>query len=82
MRGRSIALWQVAMQGTTPIGGPLIGWIIGESDPKVGLAVGGLACLVAAVGGVVLARHFRVLRAEGALHQLPPATEEAPALSA
>jgi len=82
MRGRSIALWQVAVQGTTPIGGPLIGWIIGESDPKVGLAVGGLACLVAAVGGVVLARHFRVLHAGGALHQLPSMNEEAPALSA
>jgi MFS family permease len=82
MRGRSIALWQVAMQGTTPIGGPLIGWIVGESDPKVGLAVGGIACLVAAAGGLALARHFRGSRAEGALHHLPVPSEDTASLSA
>ena len=41
MRGRVIALWQVAFQGTTPIGGPAIGWIIALTDPRIGLAVGG-----------------------------------------
>ena len=55
-RGRMIALWQVAFQGTTPIGGPLVGWVIAVSDPRSGLAVGGLSCLVAAAGGVMLAR--------------------------
>jgi MFS family permease len=58
-RGRTIALWQVAFQGTTPIGGPLIGWIIALSDPRIGLAVGGVSCLVAALGGAVLARRSR-----------------------
>ena len=52
MRGRVIALWQVAFQGTTPIGGPLVGWIIALTDPRAGLAVGGVACLVAAAGAV------------------------------
>jgi MFS family permease len=56
MRGRAIALWQVAFQGTTPIGGPLIGWIIAMSDPRAGLAVGGASCLVAALGGYLLAK--------------------------
>ncbi|HUB38217.1 MAG TPA: MFS transporter, partial [Streptosporangiaceae bacterium] len=51
MRGRAIALWQVAFQGTTPIGGPLIGWIIAVANPRIGLAVGGASCLAAAVGG-------------------------------
>lgn len=55
-RGRMIALWQVAFQGTTPIGGPLVGWVIAVSDPRSGLAVGGLSCLVAAGGGLMLAR--------------------------
>lgn len=55
-RGRMIALWQVAFQGTTPIGGPLVGWVIEASDPRSGLALGGVSCLVAAAGGVVLAR--------------------------
>jgi MFS family permease len=82
MRGRSIALWQVAMQGTTPIGGPLIGWIIAESDPKVGLAVGGTACLVAAVVGLLLARHFRTPSSQASRHELPPVPEEITMLSA
>ena len=51
MRGRVISLWQVAFQGTTPIGGPAIGWVIALSDPRVGLAVGGVSCFVAALGG-------------------------------
>ena len=56
MRGRVISLWQVAFQGTTPIGGPLVGWIIAASDPRTGLAVGGVACLVAAVAGILYTR--------------------------
>jgi MFS family permease len=59
MRGRAIALWQVAFQGTTPVGGPLIGAIIAISDPRSGLAVGGASCLIAAVGGSWLARRYR-----------------------
>ncbi|ACU75197.1 major facilitator superfamily MFS_1 [Catenulispora acidiphila DSM 44928] len=55
-RGRMIALWQVAFQGTTPIGGPLVGWVIAVSDPRSGLAVGGVSCLVAGAGGLMLAR--------------------------
>ncbi|MBC3840849.1 MFS transporter [Streptacidiphilus sp. 4-A2] len=59
MRGRVIALWQVAFQGTTPIGGPLVGWIIALSDPRTGIAVGGLACLVAALGAFLFRRRSR-----------------------
>ncbi len=59
MRGRAIALWQVAFQGTTPIGGPIIGWVIAASDPRIGLAVGGASCFVAAAGGILLAQRFR-----------------------
>jgi MFS family permease len=59
MRGRVIALWQVAFQGTTPIGGPLIGAIIAVSDPRSGLAVGGASCLLAAAAGLWLVRRYR-----------------------
>jgi len=68
MRGRAIALWQVGFQGTTPIGGPAIGWIIALSDPRVGLAAGGASCLLAAVVGIGLAagcRRSRPARASG-----------------
>lgn len=59
MRGRVLALWQVAFQGTTPIGGPLIGWIITFTNPRGGLTVGGASCLVAAAGGLWLSRRYR-----------------------
>jgi MFS family permease len=64
MRGRAIALWQVAFQGTTPVGGPAIGWIIAETSPRLGLAVGGASCLAAAAGGALLA--WRLQRPAGA----------------
>src|ERR1700743_1262097 len=35
MRGRVSSLWQVAFQGTTPVGGPAIGLIIALPDPRV-----------------------------------------------
>jgi len=59
MRGRALALWQVAFQGTTPVGGPLIGWIISIGGARVGLAVGGASCLAAAAGGYWLSRRYR-----------------------
>jgi MFS family permease len=59
MRGRAIALWQVAFQGTTPIGGPAIGWIIAETNPRLGLAIGGVSCLAAGAGGGLLAWRLR-----------------------
>ena len=51
MRGRVMSFWAVAFLGTTPIGGPIIGWISDHASPRVGLAVGGLAALVAAAYG-------------------------------
>ncbi len=55
MRGRVLSLWFVAFNGTTPLGGPLLGWIMAESNGRVGLAVGAGACLVAAAIGVAAA---------------------------
>jgi MFS family permease len=66
MRGRVLSLWQVAFQGTTPIGGPLVGWIIAASDPRTGLAVGGVACLAAAAGAVLYVRPRRVAASSAA----------------
>jgi hypothetical protein len=53
-----MSLWFVAFQGSTPIGGPLIGAVIAATDARVGLAVGGVACLVVAVGGRVACRRL------------------------
>jgi MFS family permease len=57
MRGRVMSLWFVAFQGSTPIGGPLVGWVIAAAGARVGLGLGGLTCLVvAALGAVALHR--------------------------
>jgi MFS family permease len=58
MRGRVMALWAVAFMGTTPIGGPLIGWITSETNARVGLGVGAASCFVAAGIGWLTLRHF------------------------
>jgi MFS family permease len=49
MRGRVMALYGVAFLGTTPIGGPLVGWISQHAGPRFGLALGGAASVIAAL---------------------------------
>jgi MFS family permease len=46
MRGRVMALWAIAWQGSTPIGGPLVGWIAQEAGARWSLAAGGIPTLV------------------------------------
>ena len=50
MRGRVMALYSVVFLGTTPIGGPLSGWLAETWSPRLALAVGGVAALMAAAG--------------------------------
>jgi MFS family permease len=66
MRGRVMALWAVAFMGTTPIGGPLIGWITSETNARVGLGVGAASCFIAAAIGWFTVRHFRTREAREA----------------
>lgn len=57
MRGRVMALWAVAFLGSTPVGGPIIGWIAQHVGPRWALGVGAAAALVAAaMGSAVLRR--------------------------
>src|SRR3984957_4434684 len=63
MRGRVMALWAVAFMGTTPIGGPLIGWITSETNARVGLGVGAASCFVAAAIGWYRVRRYRAREA-------------------
>jgi MFS family permease len=59
MRGRVMALWSVAFLGSTPIGGPLIGWVAETFSPRWALAVGAAAALAAAALGAVALRRQR-----------------------
>ena len=56
-RGRVMALFSVAFLGSTPIGGPLIGWISEAMGPRVGLAVGAAASLGTAAWAYGQRRH-------------------------
>ncbi len=55
MRGRVMALYSVVFLGSTPIGGPLAGWLAETYDPRVAL---------------LLAGHHRPLRRLGRPHLL------------
>jgi MFS family permease len=59
MRGRVMSLWFVAFMGSTPIGGPLIGWVMSWAGARVGLGAGGVAALLVAGLGVVVATRRR-----------------------
>jgi MFS family permease len=56
-RGRVMALFVLVFLGTTPIGGPTIGFLSERFGPRVGIWGGGLVCLIAA--GLALAWHLR-----------------------
>ncbi|WP_443060687.1 hypothetical protein [Streptomyces sp. NBC_00448] len=46
-----MALWSIALVGSTPIGAPIIGAVSQGLDPRVGVALGALSCLAAAAVG-------------------------------
>jgi MFS family permease len=59
MRGRVMSLWFVAFQGSTPIGGPLVGWLMGVAGARAGLGVATVTILAVALGGLLALRSIR-----------------------
>jgi MFS family permease len=53
MRGRVMALYSVVFLGSTPIGGPIVGWLAEVAGPRAGLVLAGVAALTAAAGGAI-----------------------------
>jgi len=49
MRGRVMALWAVAWLGSTPIGGPIVGWVGQNLGARWGLVIGGATALVCGI---------------------------------
>jgi MFS family permease len=58
MRGRVMSLWFVAFQGSTPIGGPIIGWLLAWAGARAGLGVGAIACMFVALLGLLAMRRM------------------------
>ncbi|HXD66197.1 MAG TPA: MFS transporter [Solirubrobacteraceae bacterium] len=66
MRGRVMSLWFVAFQGSTPIGGPLVGVAMTAIGPRAGLGIGALVALLVAFGGALALRRLAVPPARAA----------------
>jgi len=62
MRGRVMAVYTITILGTTPIGGPLIGWISEQFGPRWGFAIGGIATVIGVLvfGTAFVRAHKRV----------------------
>lgn len=59
MRGRVLALQAMVFLGSTPVGGPIVGWIAEQAGARVAIAVGAVAALAAGAWGVLAARRVR-----------------------
>ena len=59
MRGRVMALFMMVFLGTTPIGGPLVGWLAERFGPREALLVGAVATVVAGTAALIRLRHVR-----------------------
>jgi MFS family permease len=67
MRGRVMSLWFVAFQGSTPLGGPLVGVTMATIGPRAGLGLGALVALLVAFGGALAIRRRDVSPVTGAV---------------
>jgi MFS family permease len=59
MRGRVMALWFVSFQGSTPIGGPIVGAVMAGYGARAGLGLGAVACFAVAALGALTLRSLR-----------------------
>jgi MFS family permease len=62
MRGRVMSLWFVAFQGSTPIGGPIIGATMAALGPRAGLGVGAATAVLVACAGLLALRRLALPR--------------------
>ncbi len=62
MRGRVLALQAMVFLGSTPIGGPIVGWVCQEFGPRYGVAIGALAALGAGFWGMTTVRRAQAQR--------------------
>ncbi|MPY94980.1 MAG: MFS transporter [Acidimicrobiia bacterium] len=64
MRGRVLALQSMVFLGSTPVGGPILGFVIDIFGARSGVVLGGLAALGAAAWGWRVERAHLALRPE------------------
>ena len=59
MRARILALQAIVFLGSTPIGGPLLGWFADTFGPRAAVLLGGVSACVAALWGILVFRRRR-----------------------
>jgi hypothetical protein len=64
MRGRVMALYSVIFLGSTPLGGPIAGWVGQHAGgpqlgPRIGLVGGGVIAILAGLAGLLAIRRTR-----------------------
>jgi hypothetical protein len=69
MRGRVMALYSVVFLGSTPIGAPFVGWLAEVGGPRLGMAVGAGAALVAAALAAIAYRSATTAAAASPQHE-------------
>lgn len=62
-RGRVLALYSAILLGATPLGAPLVGWVVNAAGPRVGILVGAAGGFIAfTVGAIWMLRSGRMHR--------------------
>jgi MFS family permease len=72
MRGRVMALWAVAFLGSTPIGGPIAGYVSATLGARAALVMGAASCFVAAAIGLGVVRRSARLSTDQAVEARVP----------
>ncbi len=76
MRGRVISLLVLATAGTTPVGGPIIGWICEIASPRIACVVAAAGTGVAALATAIYLARSRRRRGPAAEHVQDAPVEE------
>ena len=63
-RGRVMALYVMVFLGSTPVGGPIVGWVAEQFGARTGLGLGGIATLTASAALLWSLGHWQVGQAQ------------------
>jgi MFS family permease len=86
MRGRVMSVYAMVFLGSTPIGGPLMGWLSEWAGPRIALAIGGAVAVASALAALWVLRalggtgRVPVLLRRLATPEPPPEPSESPAV--
>ncbi|WP_258066764.1 MFS transporter [Arthrobacter sp. GMC3] len=74
MRGRVLAVYMVVLQGGTPVGAPLVGWIATEFGARWSLGIGAVVAVACAVIALVMMNRRNHVRFRDQVHGIRPLT--------